>query len=208
MRKEGLEVHTTRLMVDYAKNLKRVEIRVRGECLEGVKRFSIKREKWKWNLILRLRYIQKSQLDGSRSCQDLSSTKSRQIWICQSAIKNLSTAKVPWWIEILSRIYRPDRKFLDGSRSYRNKVQKAWWIEYVIRSIEKRSPKGSIDRNLSRICWEVVELDKKEFFKERKNTKRWMQTSKLLKHRSNQHVKLSNVKLSKTSLNKNNAKHS
>ena len=57
MRKEGLEVHTTRLMLDYAKNLKRVEIRVRGECLEGVKRFSIKREKWKWNLISRLRYI-------------------------------------------------------------------------------------------------------------------------------------------------------
>ena len=46
------------------------------------------------------------------------------------------------------------------------------WIEYAIRSVEKRSPMGSIDRNLSRICQEAVELDKKEFFKERKNTKR------------------------------------
>ena len=68
---------------------------------------------------------------------------------------------------------------------------------------QERSPRGSINRNLSRICQESIELDKKSFFKERKNTKRWMQTSKLLKHRSNQQVKLS-----KTSLKKNNAKHS
>ena len=110
-------------------------------------------------------------------------------------------AQKPQWIKYLSKIYRPDRKFLDGSkklsRSYRDTVQKARWIEYAIRSIKKRRQRGSIDANLLRICWEAVELEENEFFKERKNTKRWMQTSKLLKHRSNQHVKLS-----KTSLNK------
>ena len=110
-------------------------------------------------------------------------------------------AQKPQWIKNLSKIYRPGRKFLDGSkklsRSYRDTVQKARWIEYAIRSIKKRRQRGSIDANLLRICWEAVELEENEFFKERKNTKRWMQTSKLLKHRSNQHVKLS-----KTSLNK------
>ena len=122
-------------------------------------------------------------------------------------------------IEVLSRIYQwqkyldgsnsyqPGRTFLDGSRICREAIEtnsrKFRWIEKAIRSIEKRSPRGSINRNLSRICQESIELDKKSFFKERKNTKRWMQTSKLLKHRSNQQVKLS-----KTSLKKNNAKHS
>ena len=81
-------------------------------------------------------------------------------------------AKVPQWIEILSRIYWPNRKFFDGSRSYRDKVQKARWIEHGIRYVEIRSSRSSIDRNLSRICREVVELDKKEFFKDRKSTKR------------------------------------
>ena len=33
----------------------------------------------------------------------------------------------------------------------------------MIKFVEKRSPGGSIDRNLSRICREAVELDKKEF---------------------------------------------
>ena len=80
--------------------------------------------------------------------------------------------KSPRWIEILSRIYRPDKNFLDGLRSYRDKVQKARWIEYAIRSIEIRSSRGSIDGNLSRICREVVELDKREFFKDRKNRER------------------------------------
>ena len=73
-------------------------------------------------------------------------------------------------IEILSRIYRPDKKFLDGSRSYRDTPQKAQWIKYAIRSIEKGRQRGSIDANLSRICREAIELKEKEFFKEMKNT--------------------------------------
>ena len=61
---------------------------------------------------------------------------------------------------------------------------------------------GSTNRNLSRIYWEAVKLDKSSFSK-RGKTHKWMQSSKLLNQRSKQHVKLS-----KTSLNKINAKHS
>ena len=50
--------------------------------------------------------------------------------------------------------------------------------------------RGSIEENLSRICREAVELEEKEFFKEEKH-KEMNATSKLLKHRSNQHIKLS-----------------
>ena len=38
----------------------------------------------------------------------------------------------------------------------------------MIRSIEKRRKKGSIEANLSRICQEVVELEERRFFKKGK----------------------------------------
>ena len=60
----------------------------------------------------------------------------------------------------------------------------------MITSVEKGSPRGSIDRKLLRVCLEAIELDKKQFFEERKNTK-MNATSKLLNHKSNQHFKLS-----------------
>ena len=108
-------------------------------------------------------------LDGSRICQALNLNKYESVEvllrICRGAVKNLSMVKSPRWIEILLRIYRLDRNFLDGSKSYWDKVQKARWIENAIRYVEIRSSRGSIDRNLSRICREVVELDKKEFSK-------------------------------------------
>ena len=67
----------------------------------------------------------------------------------QEAIKNLSAKqKVSQWIEKLSR-------------SYRDKIQKARWIENAIRSVEKRKKKGLIEENLSRICREVVKLEEK-----------------------------------------------
>ena len=44
------------------------------------------------------------------------------------------------------------------------------------------------------ICWEAVKLEENEFFKERKNTE-VNATSKLHKHRSYQHVKLSKKKM-------------
>ena len=90
------------------------------------------------------------------------------------SVKDLSTAKIPRWIEKLSRIYGPDRKFLDGSkkllRIYRKETQKSWWIKILIRSVKKRRKRGSIEDNLSRICREAVELEKNVFFKEGKNT--------------------------------------
>ena len=163
----------------------------------------LSREKWEnENQIVPQLYIEKRN-SMDRGAIKISRTKSRLKWICRGAVEDLSTAKVPRWIEKLSRIYRPDRKFLDGSRSYRDKFQKAWWIEIALTSIEKRRMRGLIDANLSRICREAVELEENEFFKERKNTE-MNATSKLLKHRSNQHVKLSKISLKK---NKN-AKHS
>ena len=86
------------------------------------------------------------------------------------SIEDLLTTKVPQWIEKLSRIYQLDRKFLDGSRSYQDKFQKAQWIENALTSIEKRRKRGLIDANLSRICREAIEFKENRFFKERKNT--------------------------------------
>ena len=54
---------------------------------------------------------------------------------------------------------------------------------------EKRK-KGSIEMNLSRIYWEAIELKENEFFNEEKH-KEMNATSKLLKQKSNQHIKLS-----------------
>ena len=119
------------------------------------------------------------------------------ILIDWGVVENLSRRSQPRWIENLSRIYHPDRKFLDGSkklsRFYQEEIQKSRWIENTIRSIEKRRQRGSIDENLSRSCraWRkgVSQRDEKHI--------EMNATSKLLKHISNQHVKLS-----KTSLNK------
>ena len=174
---------------------------VREECLEGEKRNYVEGEMRKWDQISHWTYLNKTHIDGSRIYRDLSSIKSRKIWISRGAVKNLSMAKSPQQIEKLSRSYRSDKNFLDGSRIYRETIEtnsrKFRWIENVIRSIEIKSPRGSINRKQSRICRDAVEIDKKRFFKERKNTKKWMQTSKLLNQRSNQHLKLS-----KSSLNK------
>ena len=120
----------------------------------------------------------------------------------QEAIELLLSRNQHRWIENLSKIYRLDRKFLDGSRSYREELQISRWIENVLTFVEKRRKIGLTDRNLSRIYWEAVKLDKSSFSK-RGKTHKWMQSSKLLNQRSKQHVKLS-----KTSLNKINAKHS
>ena len=134
------------------------------------RKFSIEREVRKWKPDHASAIYRKMQLDGLRSYRDLSSTKSRQTWICQGAVEDLSTTKVPRWIEKLSRIYQLDRKFLDRLRSYRDKFQKVRWIEIALTSIEKRRKRGSIDTKLLRICREAVELEENRFFKERKNT--------------------------------------
>ena len=95
----------------------------REKCLWWERKISIEREVRKWNLISRSAIYRKTHLDGLRSYRDLLSTKSRQIWICRGVVENLSTAKVPWWIEILLRIYWPNRNFLDGSRSCRGAIE-------------------------------------------------------------------------------------
>ena len=64
-------------------------------------------------------------------------------------------------------------------------------MEYVLTFVKKGSPRGSIDKNLSR---KLSSLKKRSFFEEKQI--KMNATSKLLKHRSNQHIKLS-----KTSLN-------
>ena len=73
-------------------------------------------------------------------------------------------------------------KCLDGakkmSRFYQEETQKAQWIEIPLRSVKKRIKKGSIERNLLRICREAVQLEENSFFKKGK------------KHRSNLHIKL------------------
>ena len=113
--------------------------------------------------------------------------------IYQGAIENLSIAKLPRWIKQLSSSYRPNRNFLDGSRIYREAIETNSEISmnWKCNKIYQEKKKERLDR-----C-EAIELDKKEFFKERKNTKRLMQTSKLLKHRSNQHAKLSKKKITR-----------
>ena len=76
----------------------------------------------------------------------------------REAVKNLLTRqKFSQWIEKLSR-------------SYRDKFQKAQWIEIVLTFVKKRRKRGTIDANLSRIYRKAVELEENEFFKERKNT--------------------------------------
>ena len=53
-----------------------------------------------------------------------------------------------------------------------------------------RIKKGSIEGSLSRICWKAVELEENRFSRREKHIE-MNATSKLLKHRSNQHIKLS-----------------
>ena len=78
-------------------------------------------------------------------------------WMDLEAVENLlARQKVSQWIE-------------KSSRSYRERFQKARWIEIALTSVEKRRKRGSIDVNLSRICREVVEFKENEFFKEKKH---------------------------------------
>ena len=73
-----------------------------------------------------------------------------------------------------SRIYRPDRNFLDGSRICREAIEtssrKLWWIEIALTSIEEGRSRGSIDSPAVERYREVIEIAQKQFFKEEKNT--------------------------------------
>ena len=139
----------------------------KGKLFEGREKDFLSREKWEKWIWFHVGYIYRNRNSMDRGaieiCQALNLDRYESIKvllrICQRQ-KYLDR----------SRIYRPDRKFLDGSRSYRDKFQKARWIEYALTSVEKGSPRGSIDMNAK---------------------------NKLLNHRSNQHVKLSKTSLNK-----------
>ena len=152
---------------------------MRGECLEGEKRFSIKREKWKRNQISRELYIEKKKNSMDRGAIKI-------YWAL-----NLDRCEL---IKVLSRICRR-KKYLDGSTSYResiNQTEVARWIKKAIEHLLRQSQeismdwdcvhfcrdkkkKGLINTNLSRICQGAVELEEKEVFQKKKKTKRWMQ---------------------------------
>ena len=93
------------------------------------------------------------------------------------------------YVEVLSRIYRR-LKHLDRSkklsRIYRKETQKSRWIEIPLESVKTRRKKDSIEGNLSRSC----QVWRKWVFRRRKKHIEMNATSKLLKQRSNQHVKL------------------
>ena len=128
---------------------------------------------------------------------------SRQWRSCQVAIEQKPTSMDRTAIEHLSSIQKVSRWIENLLRSYLDKVQKAWWIEIVLIAINKRSLRGSIERNLSRICWEAIELEKKRVFQREEKHKEMNTTKQATQHKSKQ-----DVKLLKTSPNKNSAKHS
>ena len=101
---------------------------------EGIEKEFLLREKWKSEFDFALKVFKEVT---SRWMEDLSSTKSPQIWICQGVVENLLTAKVPRWIEI----------FVENLLA-RHKV--SWWIKELLR----QSPKSSIDRIWNKIYWE------------------------------------------------------
>ena len=103
------------------------------------------------------------------------------LFICRGANENLSTAKMPQWIEELSRSYRPDKNLINGLRIYREAIEtnskEFWWIEDALISFEKRSPRGLIDSYLLRSVKKLSSLIKTGFSK-RGKTQIWMQSSK------------------------------
>ena len=123
--------------------------------------------------------------------QDLSSIKSWQKWIYWGVVEDLSMAKLTSMDQKICREYIEQTKrkeiWLDGSkklsRFYREQTQKsrwiknlskcyredrkpnnfAWWIEDLSRFLSRLKKESSIEMNLSRICWEAIELEEKEF---------------------------------------------
>ena len=120
------------------------------------RKFSIEREVKKWKPNHASGIYRKTWLDGLRSYRDPSSTKSWQKWIYQGDVEDLSMAKVPRCIEKLSRIYRLNRKFLNGSRSYQDKFQKAWWIKIALVYLRERERERKHNTNRTKRTKEYV----------------------------------------------------
>ena len=126
-------------------------------------------------------------------CQDLSSTKTWQMNLSRCC-QRFVDSKILQWIEKLSRIYQPDRKYPYGLRY----VSRFYWEEFSESSMDRycdkisrdKKMKSSIERNLSRICWEAVKLEEKGFSKKGKTYKDEC-NKQATQHRSNQHIKFS-----------------
>lgn len=97
------------------------------------RKFSIEREVRKWKPDRASAIYRKTQLDGLRSYWDLSSTKSRQRWICRGSIDSKSTS-IDW--EAVENL------------SAKQKVSR--WIEKLSIQI----PESSMDRNCANFCRE------------------------------------------------------
>ena len=115
----------------------------------------------------------------SRCCRE--SVDGKNTSMDREAIKkSIGQQKVAWWIaEAVEHLSRRNLETL---------------MDWDCDKISQDKKKEGLDRrksdNLSRIYREIVELEENEFFKEDKH-KEMNATSKLLKHRSNQHIKLS-----------------
>ena len=57
-------------------------------------------------------------IERCKTCGKKKNNACKRVSTNQEAVKLLSSRSQPRWIENLSRIYRPDRKFLDESRIY------------------------------------------------------------------------------------------
>ena len=116
--------------------------------------------------------------DLLRFCQALILDK----WIYRGAVENLSTTKCLNG----SRIYWPNRNFLDGSRICREAIEtksrKLRWIEDALRSVEKKKSKG-LDRLL--FVKKSLSLIKTVFQREEKHRDKCNQASYSTKYPNN-----------------------
>ena len=121
---------------------------------------------------------------------------SRQWRSCQVAIEQKPTSMDREAVDDLSSRQKVSRWIKNLSRSYRDIVQKAWWIEIALTSTETRRKKGSIDSNLSRDVEKMSRLFKNSFSKKLKNT-----DMNAIKHATQLKIQTT-FKLSKSSLKK------
>ena len=120
------------------------------------------------------------RLDGSRAIENLLITNSWQMNMSRCYRESVD-GKIPRWIKKLSRIYWPDRNFLNGLRIYREDIEtnsrKLWWIEDAIRSVEKSSPRVLIDGYLLRPVEKLLSLIKSIFQRREKHINECNQAS-------------------------------
>ena len=100
-----------------------------------------------------------------KQCMQEDLDKSRS---CRAAIKQKLTSRDRESIEDLSAIQKVSRWIENISRSYRDKVQRARWIEIALTSVETRRKRGLIDSNLSRGIKKLSRLLKNSFSRKRK----------------------------------------